>query len=61
MQFGEIQVDSHSGGNPNGVRITEEGLRTFMGKTEKEAISCIREEFIAARWGKARFVLHRLA
>ena len=31
-----------------------------MGKREEDEVSCIKEEFIGARRGKARSVLHKL-
>ena len=35
-----------SGGNPNSVLITAEGLRVFMGKKEEDEVSCVKEESI---------------
>ena len=45
---------------PKCVAITGQGLRVFIGEME-DKVSCIKEEFIGARWGEARFVFHRLA
>ena len=46
--------------DPKRVPVTGEGLRGFMGKREDE-VNCIKEEFIGARGGKARFVICRFA